>query len=46
MINLKRYLFFKPLYWFEKKIDPNCKIGKPKYKKFAHFVYLVCKWSL
>ena len=43
---LKRYLCFKPLYWIEKKIDPQCRIGKPKYKQFAKFVYKVCKWSL
>ena len=43
---LKRYLCFKPLYWIEKKIDPNCRSGKPKYKRFARFVYKVAKWSL
>ena len=42
----KRYLCFKPLYWIEKKIDPNCRSGKPKYKRFARFVYKVAKWSL
>ena len=43
---LKRYLCFKPLYWIEKKIDPSCRSGKPKYKRFARFVYKVAKWSL
>ena len=43
---LKRYLCFKPLYWIEKKIDPDCRIGKPKYKSFSRFVYKVAKWSL
>lgn len=43
---LKRYLFFKPLYWIEKKIDPRCRSGRPKYKRFARFVYKVAKWSL
>ena len=43
---LKRYLCFKPLYWIEKKIDPECRSGKPKYKSFARFVYKVAKWSL
>ena len=43
---LKRYLCFKPLYWIEKKIDPSCRSGRPKYKKFARFVYKVAKWSL
>ena len=43
---LKRYLCFKPLYWIEKKIDPSCTSGKPKYKKFARLVYKVCIWAL
>jgi hypothetical protein len=43
---LKRYLCFKPLYWIEKKIDPSCRSGRPKYKRFARFVYKVAKWSL
>lgn len=43
---LKRYLCFKPLYWIEKKIDPSCRSGRPKYKRFATFVYKVAKWSL
>jgi hypothetical protein len=43
---LKRYLCFKPLYWIEKKIDPQCKVGRPKYKRFSNFVYKVCKWAM
>ena len=43
---LKRYLCFKPLYWVEKKIDPQCKVGRPKYKRFSNFVYKVCKWAM
>lgn len=43
---LKRYLCFKPLYLIEKKIDPSCRSGKPKYKRFSRFVYKVAKWSL
>lgn len=42
----KRYLCFKPLYWIEKKIDPNCRSGNPKYKRFAKFVYEVAKWTM
>lgn len=43
---LKRYLCFKPLYWIEKKIDPDCRIGKPKYKRLSKFTYEVCKWAM
>ncbi len=43
---LKRYLVFKPLYWIEKKIDPNCVNGKPKYKRLHKFTYEVCKWTM
>ena len=43
---LKRYFVFKPLYWFQKKIDPSCVSGKPKYKRLHKFTYEVCKWAM
>lgn len=43
---LKRYLVFKTLYWIQKKIDPNCVNGKPKYKRLHKFTYKVCKWAM
>lgn len=41
-------LIFKFLYWIQKKIDPTAifPMAKPKYPRYARFVYSVCKWAM
>jgi len=43
---LIRWLVFKPLYNVEKLIDPKCKFGTPKYRKFSVFIYKIAKWAI
>jgi len=51
MKNIKHFIIywflFKPLYKLEKLIDPmGMTLRKPKYPKFATFVYKIAKLSI